>query len=75
VEMQIDDMESAAMLAEYERVSGDRLAQKALPFYRIAYPAFRAGYAAVAAETLAGTEEADRFARARDRYVRTLTGR
>lgn len=72
LELQLDDQGSAALLAEYERVSGDDCAGEALPFYRVAYAAFRAGYAAVAAETLAGTDEAVRFARARDRYVRAL---
>jgi hypothetical protein len=72
VELQMDDEGSAAMLAEYERMSGDRLAPRAVPFYRIAYAAFRAGYAAVAAETLAATDEAARFARAREGYLRAL---
>jgi hypothetical protein len=73
VELQLDDTASAAMVMEYERVSGDRLAGQALAFYRTAYAAFRAGYATVAADTLAGTDEAVRFARARDEYVRVLT--
>jgi hypothetical protein len=73
VELQVDDRASAALLGEYERVSGDRVAAQALPFYKVAYGAFRAGYAAVAAETLAGTDEAARFAHARARYVRALT--
>jgi hypothetical protein len=73
VEMEIDSDGTAAMVAEYERASGDRRAASALPFYRTAYAAFRAGYAAVAASTLAGTRDGDRFRRACERYTRLLT--
>jgi len=73
VEMRLHDKDSAAMLAEYERASGDRRARHALPFYTLAYTAFRAGYTAVAAETLAGTDEGERFVRARAHYVSALT--
>ena len=73
VELHMDDTQSQALLDEYERASGDRRTRRALPFYRLAYTAFRAGYVAVAATTLAGTEEGDRFARARARYVAALT--
>jgi hypothetical protein len=73
VEMQMDRKQSAAMLTEYERVSGDRRARQVLPFYKVAYAAFRAGYAAVAAAAVADTGEARRFARAREYYVRSLT--
>jgi hypothetical protein len=73
VELQTDAPASAAMLTEYERISGDRRGRRALPFYKIAYAAFRAGYAAVAARTLAGTDDGERFARARERYLGAIT--
>lgn len=73
VEMRMDNQCSEALLAEYERASGNRRTRDALPFYTLAYTAFRAGYAAVAATSLAGTDEAERFRRARAYYVRALT--
>lgn len=73
VELRMDDTHSQAMLDEYERASGDRRTRHALPFYKLAYTAFRAGYAAVAASTLAGTDEGERFARARAHYIGALT--
>jgi hypothetical protein len=48
------------LLDGYARASGDRAGDR-LSVYRAAYAALRAGYASMAAETLAGTPEARRF--------------
>jgi hypothetical protein len=39
-----------------------------MPVYRLAYAAFRAGYAATAADALAGSAEGERFARVLAQY-------
>ena len=68
IELQMNDAQQQAMLTAFERAGGDRAAVAALPFYRLAYSAFRLGYATLASETLAGTDDAARFARAAERY-------
>ena len=68
IELRMDDAQAGAMLAVYERESGDVLARAWLPFYRVAYAAFRFGYATLAAETLAGTDDGARFTRAAQLY-------
>ena len=50
------------MVDAYRRTSGDTHAEARLSVYRLAYASFRAGYASLAVETLAGTPDADRFA-------------
>jgi hypothetical protein len=52
----------------YAELSGDRDIAARLPFYRIAYLAFRLGYCDVAADALGDWEDAARFRRARQRY-------
>lgn len=49
---------------------GDAGLAARLPFYRIAYSAFRAGYAALASQALAGTPDAARFEALARRYRR-----
>lgn len=61
-----------ALIREYERISGDKDVRNRLPFHLVAYTAFRAGYATVAAQTLRGTPDGHRFARLRQRYIRAL---
>ena len=52
--------------------TGDRDARGVLPFYEVAYLAWRLGYTTLAAETLGGGEEAGRMATLRDRYAARL---
>jgi hypothetical protein len=52
----------------YERESQDRGIRARLPFYRLAYLAFRFGYTDVAMHTLEGTEDGVRFSKDRARY-------
>jgi len=60
---------AARRVAErYAELAGDRGIADRLPFYRAAYLAFRLGYCDTAAEALGGSEDAARFARARQRY-------
>jgi hypothetical protein len=56
----------------YERESGDRDLAARLPFYRIAYLAFRLGYCEMAAQALGGMPDAVRFRRARARYEKLI---
>jgi hypothetical protein len=66
--MRMTGNQSAAMRRAFERESGDRSLGRRLPFHELAYAAFRFGYATLAAETLAGTDDAARFARAANFY-------
>jgi hypothetical protein len=49
------------MIASYAAASGDRDVWRRLPFYDIAYPAFRLGYATLAQHSLGGTPDGQRF--------------
>jgi hypothetical protein len=49
------------LIEKYRASSGDRDIQARLPFYDMAYPAFRLGYAALAQETLGETSDGRRF--------------
>jgi hypothetical protein len=74
LELPLDGRLSARMLESYTRASGDRSAAARLPVYRLAYAAFRAGYAVMAAGALAGTPEAARFDAVRARLSAALRG-
>ena len=63
--------ETAAMLEAFRRVSGDARSIALLPFYRLAYTAFRYGYTTTALQGLRGSE-AKRMARAASRYSRWI---
>ena len=67
-EFDLDRQAIALALAEYVRRTGDRAIGRRLPFYSAAYLAFRVGYSAMAAETLAGTAEGPRFQALDERY-------
>jgi hypothetical protein len=45
-----------ALLVRYRMASGDRRGERRLPFYRVAYLAFRVGYATIAPWSLAAPE-------------------
>jgi hypothetical protein len=49
------------LIAAYTAGSGDRDVWRRLPFYDIAYPAFRLGYATLALQSLGGTPDGQRF--------------
>ena len=56
------------LVAEYARRSGDHLIAQRLPFFVAAYSAFRAGYCAIAAQALAGSDDGARFERLGAQY-------
>ncbi|HKU62248.1 MAG TPA: hypothetical protein VJQ44_13575 [Gemmatimonadales bacterium] len=56
----------------YVACSRDQGLDRRLPGYIVAYLAFRLGYASLAAETLAGTDDGARFTRLSRRYLRML---
>jgi hypothetical protein len=62
----------AALLERYRRWSGDRDIAVRLPCYRVAYLAFRLGYARLAGDTLARTPDGARWRRAARRYATLL---
>ncbi|MBX6331179.1 MAG: hypothetical protein IRY91_04970, partial [Gemmatimonadaceae bacterium] len=60
------------LVRRYRDLSDDHGIVARLPFYRIAYLAYRYGYATLAADTLVGTEEAPRWRAAAQRYAVAL---
>lgn len=61
VELALAPMERAALVARYRDCSGDARIAERVPFHRVAYLAHRAAYAALAADSLSGTEEGERW--------------
>lgn len=57
-----------ALLERYRALSGDAGVEEVLPFYRVAYLAFRLGYALLAASSLGECGDGRRFAAAARRY-------
>jgi hypothetical protein len=72
VELSLAPTAAAALVERYRRLSGDAAIAARLPAFRVAYLAFRAGYASIAADTLAGSDDGARFAHERDRRVAEL---
>ena len=72
VELALDTGQARALIDAYEAATADRGVVARLPFFSAAYAAFRVGYAAMASESLAGTEDGRRFASVRRRYERAL---
>jgi hypothetical protein len=68
LELGLSDRGVRRMVDAYRRKCGDAAAEARTPAYQLAYAAFRAGYASMAAETLTGTPEADRFRRVLARF-------
>jgi hypothetical protein len=62
----------SAFVERYRRASGDRCIAGRLPLYALAYLAFRLGYATLAAESLSGTPDGNRFRVQAARYRRLL---
>jgi hypothetical protein len=68
VEWGLAGHDTAAFLDEYVTRSRDRSIAVRLPFFTAAYAAFRAGYCAMSAGTLSGTDDARRFEMLAGRY-------
>jgi hypothetical protein len=75
VEFDLDEAGAIALTELYREKSGDATIFARLPFYCGAYLAYRAGYASLAAASLAGTPDGRRFTSAGARYRRLLTAR
>jgi hypothetical protein len=72
VELGLDEAAARDLVAAYRGRTRDRKIGRRLRFYETAYLAYRLGYAALAAETLADTADGRRFTRLRARYRRSL---
>jgi hypothetical protein len=72
LELELSDTGVRRMLDAYKHASGDARAHERMSVYRLAYAAFRAGYAATAADALAGSAEGERFARVLARFRKHL---
>ncbi|TNC48746.1 hypothetical protein FHG66_13095 [Rubellimicrobium rubrum] len=72
VEFGMGDAALDRLLEDYTERSGDRDVVTVLPFYTVAYLAYRLGYASLAAETLGGSMDGLRMAKDRDRYAARL---
>ena len=60
------------LVERYRSISGDRGIAQRLPFYSIAYPAFRLGYTSLASATLGDSPDARRFAVETRRYTELI---
>ena len=65
-------LEPGAVAGRYLDIHPDPTLLERLPFYRVAYLAYRIGYATMSAESLAGTRDGEAFARLADRYRSAL---
>jgi hypothetical protein len=72
VEFDLDREAREHLIGAYVLASGDSGVGRRLPFYRVAYLAWRLGYATLAGEALAGTPDGGRFTSVRDGYRRAL---
>jgi hypothetical protein len=72
VEFDLDASASGTLLERYRRLSGDRSIGVRLPAYAVGYLAFRAAYARLAAETLAGSADGRRYRVMADSYSTRL---
>lgn len=72
VEFGLEGAAARELVKRYRAHSGDHTVARRLPTYRLAYAAFRTGYAALAAETLRGSDEGERFAELAARYTAVL---
>jgi hypothetical protein len=67
-EWRLNDAACSALLTRFRTVGGDQTIGDRLPFYRVAYLAFRSGYSRFAAEQLSSTDDGRRFRQAHARY-------
>jgi hypothetical protein len=75
VEFDLADAARDYFVGEYARRSGDRTIAMRLPFYEAAYLAYRVGYVTLAADSLTGTDDGERFSRLVGRYRHSLASR
>jgi hypothetical protein len=71
-EFGLTPVQLAHLTDRYRTLTGDRTVNRRLPLHRAAYLAFRLGYSTLAAESLAGSEEAARWHREMRRYAARL---
>jgi hypothetical protein len=71
-EFKLSDDARLSFLSKYKTYSHDRTIEKRLPFYWIAYLAFRLGYVSLSMKTLRNTPEERRFAALRNYYSEEL---
>ncbi len=74
IEFGFDRRQRDYFIDRYQALTKDQLIRWRLPSYAIAYSAFRLGYAALSADSLAGTGEALKFRAMAERY-RTILKR
>jgi hypothetical protein len=72
VEFDMTERSQEGLLSRYLRLQRDTTLLERLPFYKLAYLAYRIGYATMAEQSLAGTAEGARFAALRRRYTTAL---
>ena len=65
VEFGMDDAASRTLVDRYTSHSGDRVPITLFAFYRLAYLAFRGGYASMALDAVTGTPDFERFSSVR----------
>jgi len=69
VEFDLDAAAQASLLERYRGYAGDHRVEERLPFYRLAYLAYRVGYVSMSRAMLRGTGEEPRFASLEARYA------
>lgn len=72
VEFALNREQRKFLIEQYRRVAEDADIAARLPFYLLAYTAFRLGYATMAANQLKGTADGARFDELRARYAANL---
>lgn len=72
VEFSLSAEQQDYLINQYRALSGDFSLARRLPFFLIAYPAYRLGYATLAATVLNGSADAVRFKMQVDRYASLL---
>jgi hypothetical protein len=73
-EFSLDAGAQFALLESFARCAGDRHVERRLPFYLVTYLAYRAGYAALASDTLGDTPDGLGFRALKTRYTELLPG-
>ena len=72
IEFELDGAQREYLIERYAALSNDRALAALLPFYSIAYLAFRLGYARMAVQLLHGSSDGERFERQADKYANLL---
>lgn len=72
VEFDLDTQQQDYLVGQFESASGDRALSARLPFYMLAYLAYRIGYVTLAQRALAASPDAMRFAALERTYRKRL---